>query len=135
VAEWLTAHPAHGDVRARARGDWRPKFLEALERTGMVSAAAAAAGIGRRTAYDHRKRDEAFAERWDDVVEDGVDARVQRSAAYVSAARSAAREVQRALQGCSMPSGLRNRPEVLDITDPDIRARSRDLLQRGRGGA
>src|SRR5580704_10434234 len=36
-------------------------FLEALAETGNVTAAAAAAGISRGGAYDHRQIDDAFA--------------------------------------------------------------------------
>ena len=56
--------------RAHARGrDWAPAFLQALEDTHLVCEAARKAGIGRRTAYDRRQRDAAFAEAWDDVIE------------------------------------------------------------------
>lgn len=54
---------------ARARKDWAPAFLAALERSGMVSEAARAAGVGRRTAYDRRERDEQFAQAWDEALE------------------------------------------------------------------
>ena len=52
---------------------WKPAFLDALRRTGIVKHAVEAAGIARRTAYDARDRDEAFAKAWDDIVEDATE--------------------------------------------------------------
>lgn len=49
-------------------------FIAALASGATVAEACAAAGIGRRTAYDHRRRDEAFALRWADAVEEGTEA-------------------------------------------------------------
>src|SRR5204862_72622 len=61
-------------ARARARGDWPRRFLKALEDTGgMVTTAAQVAGISRQAAYDLRKRDPRFAEKWDDAVAAAVD--------------------------------------------------------------
>lgn len=53
---------------------WRPKFLELLAESCNVTFAAAAAGINRKTAYRHREADGAFAEDWDDAIEQGVEA-------------------------------------------------------------
>lgn len=47
----------------------REAFLRALDETGMVTAACDATGIPRRTAYNWRDSDEAFRERWTDIVE------------------------------------------------------------------
>lgn len=52
----------------------RERFLSALSRTASVTAASQAAGIGRRTAYNWRDADEAFAAAWDDALESGTDA-------------------------------------------------------------
>jgi len=49
------------------------KFLAALQRTGNVSRACKAEGIGRRTAYEWREADAEFAQQWDEAVEDGLD--------------------------------------------------------------
>ena len=49
------------------------KFLAALRAGKSIAAAARAAGIGRRTAYDWRDRDAAFAARWDEAWEVGTD--------------------------------------------------------------
>lgn len=45
--------------------DWPPVFLLALERSGLIRASARACGLGRRTVYDQRQRDPAFAAAWD----------------------------------------------------------------------
>ena len=49
-------------------------FLKALAKSCNVTAACRAAGIGRRTAYDWRNDDEAFAAAWDEAVEEAADA-------------------------------------------------------------
>lgn len=41
------------------------KFLKALSETGSVSKACSAVGISRMTAYQHRQKHNAFAERWE----------------------------------------------------------------------
>jgi|SRR5215213_2566501 len=49
------------------------KFLNTLRRTANVSRACKAEGIGRATAYEWRETDKAFAARWDEAVEEGLD--------------------------------------------------------------
>ena len=49
------------------------RFLEALAETGNVTAAAAAAGISRGGAYDHRQIDDAFARAWAEAEEIAAD--------------------------------------------------------------
>jgi hypothetical protein len=49
------------------------KFLAALTGGKSIAAAARAAAIGRRTAYDWRDRDADFAARWDAAFEEGSD--------------------------------------------------------------
>ena len=51
----------------------RRKVFAALRAGKSIAAAARAAGIGRRTAYDWRDRDAAFAARWDEAWEIGTD--------------------------------------------------------------
>ncbi len=51
----------------------RSAFLEGLAGGASVTAACLLAGIGRRSAYDWRDSDEAFAAEWDDAVEAGTD--------------------------------------------------------------
>lgn len=62
-----------------AEKDWAPDFLDALEEHVTVSAACKAIGIGRRTAYDRRQRDEEFALAWHDV-EEATTQRMEREA-------------------------------------------------------
>jgi hypothetical protein len=64
-------------TRQRARTPTTEKrkeqFLKELANRANVSDAARAAGVGRRTAYDWRAADEAFAAAWDEAVEHAVD--------------------------------------------------------------
>jgi hypothetical protein len=61
--------------RARTRlGHWRATFLKTLAKTPSVTMAAKAAGIPRRTAYDHREKDPEFAQAWDDALNQSLDA-------------------------------------------------------------
>lgn len=52
----------------------REKFLDALAETASVVKACEIAKVGRRTVYDWRKNDEAFADAWDDALDVGTDA-------------------------------------------------------------
>ena len=52
---------------------WQPLFLDALSRTGNVSAAADAARIDRTTAYAARKRSREFYEAWEMALDRGGD--------------------------------------------------------------
>jgi hypothetical protein len=61
----------------------RDGFLLALAAGLPVTAAAALAGVSRRTLYDYRRRDEEFAEQWDDALEASlgpIEARLERVA-------------------------------------------------------
>lgn len=49
-------------------------FLKELKRCGAVLHAAHAAKVGRHTVYDWRKKDKAFAQAWDDVIESAIEA-------------------------------------------------------------
>jgi len=49
-------------------------FLVALAKGATIAEACKTAGIGRRTVYDQRQRDEAFALRWADAIEEGTEA-------------------------------------------------------------
>lgn len=53
--------------------EWVPSFLRALTESPNVSKAAKLAGISRRTAYDYRERNAAFAQLWDDALESSTD--------------------------------------------------------------
>jgi len=71
------------NARARARKHispqvegvpWAGRFLAALAVDPNVSAAAIAAGIGRRYVYKVREKNEPFAAAWDEAVEISTDA-------------------------------------------------------------
>jgi hypothetical protein len=49
------------------------EFLNELRGGNSVAAGCDAAGIGRRTAYDWRRDDPDFAQRWDEALEEGAD--------------------------------------------------------------
>jgi len=60
--------------RAKFTSHARERFLTVLRVTENVTKAAASVNVSRRTAYDHRQADEAFAAAWDDAVEEATDA-------------------------------------------------------------
>lgn len=51
----------------------RVAFLEHLARGVSITAAAQAAGVGRRTVYEWRAADQTFAEAWDSALDEGSD--------------------------------------------------------------
>jgi hypothetical protein len=53
--------------------DAKDRFLEAYAQTGNVSAAAASAGVGRRTVYAWKKHDEDFAQRFREAEQQAVE--------------------------------------------------------------
>ena len=57
-----------------AREGWEDRFLAQLRAVPNVAAAARAAGVSRRGAYNRREADPAFTEAWDDAVGEAVDA-------------------------------------------------------------
>ncbi|MDE0206602.1 MAG: hypothetical protein OXP66_11310, partial [Candidatus Tectomicrobia bacterium] len=57
----------------KTRRTWEKAFLCTLEKTGIVGWAAKAAGVGRRTVYDHRQADSDFAERWEEALDTAED--------------------------------------------------------------
>jgi hypothetical protein len=58
---------------SRQTPDAEAKFLAALKLGKSIAAAARAAGFGRRTVYDWRDRDPAFAAKWDEGWDVGTD--------------------------------------------------------------
>lgn len=60
----------HGTKRSEVR---IVKFLSVLAMGWSPTAAAVAAGISRITAYEWRKNDPEFAQRWADAIEQGTD--------------------------------------------------------------
>ena len=59
-------------IRARTR-IWQARFLASLARVPSVKQAAKFAGIGRRTAYEAKARDETFAKAWDAAIAASID--------------------------------------------------------------
>lgn len=55
------------------RRKWQKAFLAGLEQTGSVTQAAQAAKVGRCNAYDHKRRDPAFAAAWEEALDRGAD--------------------------------------------------------------
>lgn len=52
---------------------WVKGFLSALSTTGNVSSACKAVGVDRKTVYDRRDADEAFAAAWNDALDQAAD--------------------------------------------------------------
>ncbi len=59
--------------KKQGAGEWRPAFLAALRNSANVRASCMAAGISRKTAYQHRNRSAEFRAQWDDAIEDACD--------------------------------------------------------------
>ena len=55
------------------RRKWENAFFAALGKTGVVTWAAKAAGVGRRTVYDHLQADPEFGERWQEALDTAAD--------------------------------------------------------------
>jgi hypothetical protein len=60
--------------------DWYKPFLQALREGEYVIDACQLVGVPRRTAYNHRKRNQSFGERWQRAAQRGMLARARRSA-------------------------------------------------------
>lgn len=60
-------------VAQRPGGRWRPKFLETLRESGVVTHSAQVAGVGHRTVYKHREIDPEFAKQWDEAVAEAIE--------------------------------------------------------------
>jgi hypothetical protein len=57
----------------KERRDWRPVFLEAYGRLGIISGACKVAKVGRTNVYTERVRNPGFAAAWDEVEQHGID--------------------------------------------------------------
>jgi hypothetical protein len=71
----------------KKRHNWRPAFLQAFAATGIVVAAARAAGISRTQAYRARGRSPQFAQAWAQAEEEAIEileAEARRRAMSVS---------------------------------------------------
>jgi hypothetical protein len=94
-------------TRSSFNGNRINSFLHHLGITGSVSLAATRAGLDRRALYHRRDRDEAFAARWDEALNLGID-RLQDDA------------MRRALEGT--PRGVwRNGKQVGSVRQFDNR--------------
>ena len=60
-------------MTTRAR-QWEKQFLASVARHCNITQAAKDAGIARRTAYGRRDASPDFAEKWDDAIEEAIDA-------------------------------------------------------------
>ena len=52
---------------------WGPVFFATLKQCGNVSAACKAAGIDRKTSYNHKASDANFAQQWEDCLQEVAD--------------------------------------------------------------
>lgn len=52
---------------------WRDAFLDVLAKTGNVTEACNQVGVSRMTAYNHRDRDQAFSDQWDNALQQAAD--------------------------------------------------------------
>lgn len=66
-----TGNPG-ASARARA-ADWRPVFLAAFAKSGIIRRAAEAAGVNRCTVAEHRQKDPDFAAAYQEALEDSND--------------------------------------------------------------
>jgi hypothetical protein len=57
----------------KERRDWRPIFLEAYGRLGIISGACKVAKVSRTNVYTERVRNPEFAAAWDEVEQHGID--------------------------------------------------------------
>lgn len=60
-------------ARTPKKEAWKDRFIARLTESPNVTAACAAAGIGRTAAYEHREKDAEFAQRWEEAIEAAVD--------------------------------------------------------------
>lgn len=117
--------------------------MEALAGGASVTAAAAAAGVGRATAYEWRQEDQDFAAEWDAAVEagtdkledeawrravDGVDEPLVSAGVLVTTMRRYSDGLLTTLLKARRPGTYKDRVEVsgkLDVADALAKARAR----------
>lgn len=121
----------------RARRGLGARVSAGIERSTTVSEAARAAGIGRRTAYDRRARDEEFARAWDDTLESAIEQLEQEA---VRRAKDGSDQLLMFLLRARRPAvyseryrithahRIEERPEIVDVGDPEVRKKSREFL-------
>lgn len=52
---------------------WKQVFIDELARSGNVLLSSRKAGVGRTSVYQTRRDDPAFADQWDDAIDEAVD--------------------------------------------------------------
>jgi hypothetical protein len=109
-----------------AGADWAPLFLAALEQCGSIAPSARAAGVARRTVYDRRAHDAAFAALWAEALD------VARSAEIVKrTARTDGTPDQLAARVRSVQYALRHRHRLTALAD-ELGSVSRHLERQAR---
>lgn len=73
MAKTTTKAKAKAKATRKPRKEWKARFLDRYAKTGNVSQAARLCGIGRRTVYDAREADPAFAEAMDEAEQTALD--------------------------------------------------------------
>jgi hypothetical protein len=68
-----TSHAREEEAAPSFKKPWMPAFLAAFAQGANITQAALAAQVGRRTVYDARDRDEAFAAGWATALEEAAD--------------------------------------------------------------
>lgn len=115
------------------RPDWRPLFLAALRAGASIAMAARYAGVGRRTAYDRRERDERFAAAWDAALEAGVSARIAERTKRTSGQPDQLAARLRAVRYALARRGVRDFEDELRgierVLDRQARERRREWLR------
>lgn len=71
--------PKAQPLNPNLKKDWRDIFIDALSTSGVVSTACKVAGIHHSTAYDERRRNEAFAASWDTALVGAVEGMEQEA--------------------------------------------------------
>lgn len=120
--------------------DWKAVFLRVLAKDANVTAAAKAAGIVRRYAYDARESDPAFAAAWDSAREEAIDAleaiamrraRTQSDTLMIFLLKGNRPEKYRETVRTEV-SGVKGSPlQVENLTDAELERRVRSLIDRG----
>jgi hypothetical protein len=59
--------------RGRPPLGWKAVFLEALRNTPVVRVACHKASVDRATAYNHKAKDAAFSDAWEEAIQDALD--------------------------------------------------------------
>jgi hypothetical protein len=102
-------------------------FLAALEAGGSIAMAARFAGIARRTAYDRRERDQAFADAWERALEAGRSIRIRERTERTSGAPDQLAARVRAVRIALERRGVGEFAEELRAVELALDRQARDL--------